>query len=285
MKNVFGLNKTYYGEDRAESFDGARFISASLSEEAEVTSTPKNEIPQLPALLSVLQYIFVALFAISLGIWISSGRTLDYHWKNSIYVPLLMAIGFLGFVVISVIDVVRSKRYAKENGIENLSELEEYGDIHEVDEEAEAAEAARVKSELGIPDNAIDMDFLSFFYRESDDGPVPYKSFDFMTMEMFVYNDDEFLHIADYSNVYSIPKSDIKSFEKIEKSVLVLGWSKEENFDSDAYAPYKMTETEEGYISLPYYYSIAINTDGENFLLTIPPYEAEKLSDMLKLEK
>ena len=115
MKNVFGLNKTYYGDSRAEQFDGACFISASLSEEAEPVSTPKNQIPQLPAALSVLQYVFVALFAIALGIWISSGRTLAYHIENSIYVPLLMAIGLLGFIVISIADAIRSRKYAKHN--------------------------------------------------------------------------------------------------------------------------------------------------------------------------
>lgn len=285
MKNVFGLNKTYYGEDRAEEFDGAQFISKSLSVEAEAVSAPKAEIPQLPAFLSVLQYTFVVMFAVALGIWVSSGQTFEYHLKNSIYIPALMAVGLLGFIVITMIDSIRSKKYAKENGIESISELEEYGEIHEVDEEAEAEEAARVKAELGIPESAADMDFLSLFYKETEEGPVPYRSFDFMTMEMFVFSDDGFLHVADYSNVYSIPKSNIKNFEKVEKSVFVLGWSKEEAITSDTYAPYEMTETEEGYISLPYYYSATVKTDdGEEFSLDLPPYEAKALANMLGFE-
>ena len=166
--------------------------------------------------------------------------------------------------------------------MQSITELEEYGEIHEVDEEAEAAEAERVKTELGIPESAIDMDFLSLFYRESEDGPVPYRSFDFMTMEMFVYSDDDCLHIADYSNVYSIARSNINEIEKIERSISVLGWSKEDSFDSDAYAPYEMTENEEGYIVIPYYYSIKVKADDEEFILTVPPYEIDKLTDILK---
>lgn len=286
MKNIFGLNKSVSG---GEVFDGAAFITASVAEEctAEVEEN-KKFAPALPLPLSILQYVFVAMFAIALGIWVSSGKTFELMLQSSVYVPILMAAGFVGFVVIAIIDIAISKKFAKENGLEKVSDVEEFVEIHEVDEEAEAAAAAKVKSELGIPEDAADMDFLSFFYREGADGIFPIKPFDFMTLEMFAYKDGDLLCVADYNDVYSIPISAFTSIEKIERSVTVLGWSKDEGFDSEVYAEYGMTETAEGFISLPYYYSARIaieNEDGEaeEFELLIPPYEYKAFSDLCGL--
>lgn len=284
MKNIFGLNKTLYSETGTEEFDGACFISNSLSSEHQKEVAPQKELPKLPLALTVLQYLFVAVFAIALGIWVSSGTKLTELMKTSIYIPILMLVGFLGFSVISVIDIMKSKKFAKEHGIENISELEEYAEIHELDEEAEAAEAARVKAELGIPEDALDMDFLSFFYREGDSGPFPIKPFDFMTMEMFAYSDGEHLHIADYNNVYSIEKASIKGIEKTEKETTLLGWSKEESFDSEKYAEFEIKENDEGFIVIPCYYSVRIDADGEEYELLIPPYEADALAKLAGIE-
>ena len=109
-----------------------------------------------------------------------------------------------------------------------------------------------------------------------------------MTLEMFAYKDGDLLCVADYNDVYSIPISAFTSIEKIERSVTILGWSKDEGFDSEVYAEYGMTETEEGFISLPYYYSARIaieNEDGEaeEFELLIPPYEYKAFSDLCGL--
>jgi len=140
MKNIFGLNKSVSG---GEVFDGAAFITASVAEEctAEVEENKKSA-PALPLPLSILQYVFVAMFAIALGIWVSSGKTFELMLQSSVYVPILMAAGFVGFVVIAIIDIAISKKFAKENGLEKVSDVEEFVEIHEVDEEAEAAAAA-----------------------------------------------------------------------------------------------------------------------------------------------
>ena len=189
--------------------------------------------------------------------------------------------GFIGFVVISVIDGIKSKKFATENGLDTLAELEEYAEIHEVDEEAEAQAAAKVKAELGIPEDAVDMDFFSNFYREGPDGVFSIKPFNFMTLEMFAFSDGENLCVADFNNVYSIPKSNITSVEKIEEEITVLGWSKEESFDSETYAEYGFTENEAGFIVMPYYYSVKVNTDdGEEFAFLIPPYELGAFTEL-----
>ena len=43
MKNIFGLNKTLYGETGVEEFDGACFITKSLESEAEVEEAEQSE--------------------------------------------------------------------------------------------------------------------------------------------------------------------------------------------------------------------------------------------------
>ena len=275
MKNIFGLNKTLYGETGVEEFDGACFITKSLESEAEVEEAPKLEVPKLPLPLSILQYVFVGMFAITLGLWLYSGKSLSEMVQSSLYNVIIMAAGLLGFIAISIFEAVQSKKFATKNGIATLSELEEYEDIHDFDEEAEEAAASKVKAELGIPESASDMDFLSFFYREDENGPFPIKPFDFMTMEMFAFSDGDNLCIADYNDVYSINKSNIKSIEKIEKETTLLGWSKDEPFDSEKYAEYEISENDEGFIVIPYYYSVRIDTNEEEFELVIPPYELE----------
>ncbi len=281
MKNIFGLNKSLYGEPGSEQFDGACFITKSLESDSKASDAPEKELPKLPAALSVIQYLCVAAFAIGLGIWVSSGKAISEMIKSAIYVPILLFGGFAGFLIISFIEIFRTRKFAKENGIENISELEDYGEIHEFDEEAEAETAAKVKAELGIPDDATDMDFLSFFYRQGVEGIFPIKPFDFMTMEMFAYADDEFIHVADYNDVYSISKSSIKNIEKIEKEVTLLGWSKDESFDSEKYAEYGIQENSDGFIVIPYYYSARIDADGEEYELVIPPYEIEAFKSLI----
>ena len=281
MKNIFGLNKTLYSDMGQECFDGACFISRSLEVEATVKEQEKPAAPKLPVPLSILQYLFVAAFAIGLGLWVYSGIPMADAFKSAIYIPLLLFVGFIGFVVLSIVEMVQSKKFAKEMGLDTISELDDYENIHEVDEDAEEEEEARVKAELGIPEDAIDMDFLSFFYRENEDGPFPVKPFDFMTLEMFAFADEEFLHVADYNDVYSISKSDIKEIEKIEKETTLLGWSKDEAFDSEKYAEYNITENDEGFIVIPYYYSVSISKDDEEFQLVIPPYELDTLKSLI----
>ena len=285
MKNIFGLNKSLYSAEGSEEFDGAPFITAKLSkEEAVEDKEPKKVAPALPLPLSILQYVFVALFAICLGVWVSSGVSFTLMMGDTVYLPtLLMLVGLVGFIVIAIIDVAKSKKFAKENGLEKISEVEDFVEIHEVDEEAEAAEEARVKSELGIPEDAHDMDFLSFFYREGADGVFPIKPFDFMTLEMFAYADGESLHIADFNSVYSIPLSSIKSIEKIEKETTLLGWSKDESFDSEKFSQYGITENSAGFIVISCYYKISISAEMsddeiEDFCLLIPPYEYDAFS-------
>ena len=288
MKNIFGLNKSLYGESGSEDFDGARFITVTVSDgEEKDDSEQKKSIPALPLPLSILQYVFVGLFAVSLGIWVASGVSFTFMRNGAVYLPtVLMLVGFVGFVVISVVDIANSKKFAKENGLDKLSEVEEFVEIHEVDEEAEAAEEARVKSELGIPDDAADMDFLSFFYREGSDGPFPIKPFDFMTLEMFAYKGDGSLNIADFNAVYSIPLSSVTGVEKIEKETTLLGWSKDESFDSEKYAEYGIKENDDGFIVIPYYYSVRLSVENEDceaeeFELLIPPYERETLANLI----
>ena len=283
MKNIFGLNKTIYGETGVESFDGACFISRSLEGEAKVDDQPKLNPPKLPLPLSILQYILVGIFAIALGLWFYSGKTMAEMIEDSLYAVIMMAIGLLGFIVISIIEVAQSKKFARANGIKTLSELDEYEDLHDFDEQAEEEEAARVKAELEIPEDAKDIDFLSFFYKEDEDGPFPIKPFDFMTLEMFAFADDKALHIADYNDVYSISKSSIKGIEKVEKETTLLGWSKDESFDSPKYAEYEIKENDEGFVVIPYYYSVKIESDGDEFELIIPPYEVDELSRLAGL--
>ena len=280
MKNIFGLNKTLYGETGLEKFDGACFISKSLESEAKVDDEPKLSAPKLPLPLSILQYVFVGMFAITLGLWFYSGKTLSEMMESSLYIVIIMAAGLLGFLTISIIEAVAGKKYAKEHGIKTLAELEEYEELHDFDEDAEDAEAKRVKAELGIPDSAKDIDFLSFFYRENEDGPFPIKPFDFMTMEMFAFAEGDVLCVADYNDVYSISKSSIKGIEKVEKEATLLGWSKDEPFDSETYSEYEIKENDEGFIVIPYYYSVKIEA-GEEFELLIPPYELTALESII----
>lgn len=286
MKNIFGFNRSIHYETEVEVFDGARFITASVTEEKPAeTENEKRATVTLPLPLTILQYVFVALFAIGLGIWVSSGMTLSLMIKQSLHVLIILAVGFVGFVTIAIVDVLISKKFAKENGLEKLSEVEEFVELHEVDEEAEAAQEARVKAELGIPDNAVDMDFFSFFYREGPEGIFAIKPFDYMTLEMFAYVEDGYLRIADYNDVYSVAISDMVSVERMDTEITVLGWSKDESFDSETYAEYGFYQNDAGFVVMPYYYVINVKVPAEegeetDYALLIPPYEAKAFSEL-----
>jgi hypothetical protein len=163
-------------------------------------------------------------------------------------------------------------------------EIDDENAISEPDEEEECAAEEKAKESLGIPADAIDMDILGVIYRKVDDGIAKASNFDFLTIEMFAFTDGEALNVADYTDVYSIPLDSIVSVERIDEKVTALGWSKEEAIDSEAYAQFELTEDEQGLIVLPYYYSVRISADQEEFELTIPPYEASALSKLIGKE-
>lgn len=278
MKNIFGLNKYL----KSNVFDGAAFISNTIKPKEEEKKVDPRSIAVIPKYLWSIKIaglmLAMSMFILQIFLRMDFMDVLEY--APSIYVFLV--IGVADFVALQIIESVKRKKLYKELGIENKSYFTEENDIHEYDEEEEEAEAARVKAELGIPETAFDMDFLSFIYKEEEDGPVSAKPFDFMTMEMFAYSDENALHIADYTNVYSFTKDSIKSVEKVEKETTVLGWSKEEDIDSEKYAPYGMKLSHEDFIIIPYYYSVKIEKDGEEYELAVPPHEFDAFNELIK---
>lgn len=275
MKNLFGLDK--YAKKEDACFDGALFISRSAEEEKE--EKKEKKIPSIiPIYWTIIQYAGLILVCAMLILFMKSDIPFKYVFREAAYMPISVIVGTLLYFGIGIYEgQKRDKMIAK-------GELEDENAVSEPDEEEEMAEEEKAKDSLGIPADAVDIDVLGVIYRRVDDGIEKASYFDFLTIEMFAFTDGETLNVADYTDVYSIPLDSIVSVERIDEKVTALGWSKEEAIDSEAYAQFELTENEQGLIVLPYYYSVRISAEEEEFELTIPPYEASALSKLIGKE-
>jgi len=270
MKNIFGLNK--YAKKEEAHFDGSCFISRSAEEKEE---KKEKKLPSvIPVYMTVIQYAGLILVCVMIIMFMRSDIPFKYILKEAVHVPVLVIIGTLLYFGIGIYEgKKRDKMIA--NG-----ELFDESAIEEPDEEEESAAEAKAKESLGIPEDATDIDVLGVIYRNVGDETENASNFDFLTIEMFAFSDGETLNIADYNDVYSIAFESIKSIERIDKKVTALGWSKEEDIDSEAYAQFELAEDEQGLIVLPYYYSVRVATEEEEFELALPPYEAATFSKL-----
>lgn len=274
MKNIFGFEK--YAEGKSSQFDGARFISCSSDVKPEVKE--KKLPPIIPLYLTLLQYAGLILVCAMVFAYIRANIPFKYIFEEAIYIPLLFIAGTIIYFAIGIYESQKRKKMIK-NG-----ELDDEYEMPEEDEEAENDLEERAKQSLGIPEDAIDMDVLGTIYRTTENGAENVGSFDFITMEMFVFADNEQLHVADYSNVYSFDIGSLGKIERIDSQVTSLGWSKDDEVSAPQYAELNMSLNEQGVLTLPYYYSVRVSAEDEEFELAIPPYELSAFSQLLKKE-
>ena len=99
--------------------------------------------------------------------------------------------------------------------------------------------------------------------------------FEYINFDMLVFREGEMLCLADDRSVIGIPLSDITGIYKINKRVNFSGWNKEDDFNTGAYKPYKITQNNYGILYIKPYYSLRFTGYGEVYEILFPAYELD----------
>ena len=145
-----------------------------------------------------------------------------------------------------------------------------------------------IYNELGVPADAVEIDFLTFKYKVKNGVVRPYASgfqaTPYINVMLKTYATSEELHIVDVENVYSFKKSDIKSIIIVNKRISVPFWTKDEGYNKGEFKQYKMTINNLGNISFKPYYILEIEKDNQKFGIYFPCYELSAIENLTGLK-
>lgn len=153
-------------------------------------------------------------------------------------------------------------------------------DTEEMDAQmAQAEEYARQsREELGIPEDAADIDVLGYAYEMKNGRAKQVKAWgeDYDAMEMYAFVQDGCLMLADAATLYAIPLSSVTAVKKRESRFRVYSWNKEEEPNKEPYKAYRIKYDDENDVfTLRAVY--AIELAGADCELVVPDYEWERV--------
>lgn len=145
----------------------------------------------------------------------------------------------------------------------------------------------RIYAELYVPDNAEDVDILSFGYKAKGDKIKMRETFFYSptcTNTAFkAYANSRNLYLVGLNAKYSIPLSSIRAIRTVNKSVSVMGWNKKEAYNKGIYKQYNIICEDSVSFRFKPYYIVEFTYNNETWGIYIPCYELpafEKLTGL-----
>lgn len=134
-----------------------------------------------------------------------------------------------------------------------------------------------IYKELSVPDNAREVDLLTFYYKmKGDEIKVCEKGMQiaqYLNPIYKVFADSENLYIANLDGKYAIPRASIRGIRTVKKHIRMAGWNKEEQFNKGFFKQFKLTNDNYGCIHSKYYHILEIEHGGESWGIWFPCYE------------
>lgn len=275
MKNVFDLNL------ETQSHDGDAFLTGRVSPEtARQTDAAVQQVQQfqkksaLPPVLRVVEWASLVI-----GICIMRGATKALSkndltfaegFRNAPVVYVLALVCVVVFLTLWGVGKYRSKHAVKTTDV---------GAMH-MDFDAVMQ---RIREELQIPEDALDVDILSSEYT-MEDGKLHVKNkgwYHFCNREMAVYRKGDKLCFSDYRREWSIPLAEICGVKQVHKKVQVSCWNKNEPASDPKYKPYKPIDNGSVYVKA--YSSIQIQSMWGEFEILTPNYDTAAVMQLAGL--
>lgn len=281
MKPFYGIDNT--NDAKNEKENGDEFLvqkpDANLYAEYDkavngVFANIKKSL-KLPLLLKVIQYlsltvggcIFCTLFEYFISDENAEFKTIDI---KLIFVIILCV---LIFVVLNFI-------------IKSLNKREDASEEQHLQSKKAQGAYQRLLNNLCVPQDALNIDILSFNYKNEKDMikidkcgmSVPM----FYNMEFLIFKDNKNFYLAIDSGKYAFKLSSIKTIHKIEHKNALFIWNKNVSHNKGKYKKYKMKEDEMGNIRCKAYYILEIEENGELYGIYFPEYELETVKTIVE---
>lgn len=145
-----------------------------------------------------------------------------------------------------------------------------------------------VFQELNVPEQAKEVDLLSFFYKEKSKGIKVceqglLQNYTYITEPCKVFADQEFIYFSDINGKYAVPLEGIQKIETVKKTIVLDMWNKDDPYNKGKYKSFKLKETQYGEIVCKTYHILRVFINGEEWGIYFPAYELpvfEKLTGL-----
>jgi len=280
MKNVFG----YKVENKkiSEFFDGDCFVTERLdsAREKEIEEkfnsfdkdNPKFRIPIWVTVIKFLSW-FVGLAAIIFIIIILENYKTSLLYKNLSYFYFISGLFLFISLILTIIEQIKKCKYLKNEKNGNTQ-----NDFEKIYKE--------VLESVGVPDNAIKLDIMSYEYKEKNSSIkiIKFLSTYYFNEERYIFINNNMLCFADIVNIVCIPLPSIKGLKKFSGNVKTFGWNKEEDIKSGEYEKYKLKQNKFGKLLINAYYVLKIDDPKGEFEIFIPEYDIDKLTSLVEID-
>ena len=280
MKPIFGINLTENKQN--DQFSGAGFLvqqpSAALTQALNSAARKAEDLSKqgkLPTPLRIVKTLCGFLAAmIAVGILRGlSGVTIRQAYENAGYLFWLGGACFLVWAVLWLIGKEKEKAVmGKEESGQTLSNFESI--------------CKAIYGELSVPEDAQEVDILSFYYKEKSGKIKPCENGIQMTTYLNpvfkAFADEENLYIANLEGKYAFPRACIQSIQTVKKHITMASWNKELACNEGIYKQYKVTRDNYGFVHCTQYCILEIEKDGETWGLYFPCYELPTFEELTK---
>lgn len=283
MKPIFGTDITTDKKNsvsNAESFVCDRISQSTqasldkVSEEA-MTIEKKMSLPTPLRIFQVVDGIVLCIFLrVILNVLTDEEVTFSQALHNAPWMFIVFGVSLLAFVLMTLYGNKLRK------------------DVGESDEHATVSNRVdvvcqNINSELGVPESAVDVDVLSFAYKEkkgefvaTEQGISPIK---FINFSYKVYEQEGNLYLSDLECKYCIPLDKKKNIVKINKRITIPMWNKEQAYNKGEYKQYKISSDNDMYSFKPYYV-LNVEHNGELWGIYFPSYELPVIEELTGLK-
>lgn len=272
MKNLFGLQ---FREGQEEGvLDGMPFQSAKVSIQQEqllvMAAEELEDLEKRATLHPILQFVMqisfyiggLCLLSFLVDIWkLSFQQALKDKW-----VALTAAVVLEGISLVIFLKQRKKSQEAMKTAEETM-----------MMERAQRLDSAS-RQELGIPENAADMDIIWVTYQIKKGREKILENENF---SIYAYCQDNSLCLADNTQVFKIPLSSIQKVVWVKKRLLLPEWNKHEPYNSKIYKPYHIRKNDAEQYTIRGYYSLRVSETRGEFEVMVPEYDEKILFSLL----
>ena len=285
MKPIFAIDLT--NNKKNEKTNGDEFIVRTVSsynmdnyEESQKEFHEALKKAKLPLLLRILRVICMYLGLIVVGATIKlivedSISDFPRFYASAPYIFWVGGAAILVWVVLSILSAKRRKGVLdSQETTETVSELEQSLD--------------EIYEELGVPENAADVDILAFRYVVKNGEPIVksnmFSSISHANVEIKAFVENGSLFIVDVEHCFELPLSKITAIKTVKKTAILPGWNKNEEPYSPKYKEYNITKDKYENLYIRHYHILEIDRLGEKYGLYFPSYELPIFEELTGLK-
>ena len=271
MKPIFAIDIT--NDKKNTDLGGQEFVVATTSawqaaalERSEETAESMVKKSKHPLLLRIIAYSclllgFTMLFGFIRG---ASEVGVTQAYQNASWIIWISAVCLIIGGLLTALERRQSKTVMESRATQNA--------LSTLDRVTES-----VYEELGVPQNARDVDVLIFRYKLKNGKPIPktvgLASSPFINTAVKIFIRDDHLCLADLEKTYAFHRSTLRAIRTVKKNILLPNWNKPTPPMEGHYKPYKMQVNQYGQVILRTYHILELEQNNQLYAIYFPAYD------------